>query len=73
MDEPSEGLGYYDSKKLQSTDVPWTGSITGTKMSTDLVFARGSDLLTKAKLLTAKAKKAIVQEVGPQCDWPKDS
>jgi len=69
----SEDLGYYTGgKKLQASDVAWTGSMTGTKMSTDLVFARGNDLLTKARLLSAKAKKAIVEELGPVCDWPKE-
>jgi hypothetical protein len=68
----SEDLGYYKAKKLAVTDVPWTGDMTGTPMDTSFVFARGRDLLTIEKcLLTAKAKRAIVQELGREGDWKR--
>ena len=66
----SEDLGYYSSHKLSPTDVPWTGAMTGTKIDTSFVFARGDDLLTKDKrVLTAKAKKAIILELGEKSTW----
>ena len=66
----SEDLGYYASEKLSKTDVPWTGTMTDTVIDTSFVFARGDDLLTKDKrMLTAKAKKAIILEVGDKSTW----
>ena len=66
----SEDLGYYSSHKVSPTDVPWTGAMTDTKIDTSFVFARGDDLLTKDKrVLTAKAKKAIILELGEKSTW----
>ena len=63
----SEDLGYYASEKLSKTDVPW---MTDTVIDASFVFARGDDLLTKDKrMLTAKAKKAIILEVGDKSTW----
>ena len=68
-----DDFGYYAQVKNSPTDVPWTGAMTGTTMDVSLVFARGNDLLTKDKrMLTVKAKKAIIQELGPVNDWPKE-
>ena len=66
----SEDLGYYANAKLSATDVQWTGAMTGTCIDTSYVFARGNDLLTKdKKMLTAKAKKAIILELGDRREW----